>query len=92
MDFQVLGFFVTFCQHNFRSSRQTGCRIRSLYIQVTFSMCVCVCVCVVPDLTKVWFLYYLSLQFGRMTKQKLERFEQVFNMTSARILTIKGVK
>lgn len=26
-----------------------------------------------------------------MTKQKLERFEQVFNVTSARILTIKGV-
>ncbi len=50
------------------------------------------CVCVVPDLTKVWFLYCLSLPFGRMTKQKLERFEQVFNVTSARILTIKGVK
>lgn len=28
---------------------------------------------------------------NEMTKQKLERFEQVFNVTSARILTIKGV-
>ncbi|XP_058620662.1 metallophosphoesterase 1 isoform X4 [Onychostoma macrolepis] len=29
---------------------------------------------------------------NEMTKQKLERFEQVFNVTSARIITIKGVK
>ncbi|XP_048031090.1 metallophosphoesterase 1 isoform X2 [Megalobrama amblycephala] len=28
---------------------------------------------------------------NEMTKQKLERFEQVFNVTSARILTIRGV-
>ncbi|XP_042610007.1 metallophosphoesterase 1, partial [Cyprinus carpio] len=28
---------------------------------------------------------------NEMTKQKLERFEKVFNVTSARILTIKGV-
>uniref|UniRef100_A0A671NK85 Metallophosphoesterase 1 n=1 Tax=Sinocyclocheilus anshuiensis TaxID=1608454 RepID=A0A671NK85_9TELE len=28
---------------------------------------------------------------NEMTKQKLERFERVFNVTSARILTIKGV-
>lgn len=41
VDFQVLSFFVTCCQQHLRSARQTGCRIRSLYIQGTFSMCVC---------------------------------------------------
>lgn len=40
------------------------------------------------DLSLFFFLFILN----RMTRDKLERFEKVFNVTSARILTKKGVK
>uniref|UniRef100_A0A9J7XK96 Metallophosphoesterase 1 n=1 Tax=Cyprinus carpio carpio TaxID=630221 RepID=A0A9J7XK96_CYPCA len=45
-----------------------------------------------PESSEV-LLHPCSMQTCRqkMTKQKLERFEKVFNVTSARILTIKGV-